>query len=265
VRHVIAGTALITVMFLAGCATNPPAGPNPSRTPLPPVSVPATTTQQPSEVATVPPLEPVLPAAGDWAPEITNPWLPLVPGTTLTYKGMKDGQPTVDTYLVTARKKMIQGVAATVVLNTLKTGSQEIEGTEDWYAQDKQGNVWYLGEATKTFDKNGKVTGTIGSWQTGVDGAKAGLFMPASPKVGDSYYQEFLKGQAEDAYRVISVDGTVTVPYGTYKGVVITEETTALEPTVVARKYYVHGIGQAYEVDVKGSTEYAKLVSITKK
>jgi hypothetical protein len=264
-HRAIAGAALIAVVFAAGCAASPPVTPKASPTPSASVSVPATSAEQPSEVATIPPLKPALPAAGDWAPEITNPWLPFNPGTTFTYKGMKDGQPTVDTYVVTTRKKMISGVSATVVLNTLKTGTHEIEGTEDWYAQDKQGNVWYLGEATRTFDKNGKVKSTIGSWQAGVNGAQAGLFMPAAPKVGDSYYQEFLAGHAEDQYQVISLDGTITVPYGTYTNAVVTREVTALEPTIVSQKYYVKGIGQVFENDVKGSQEYAKLVSITKK
>jgi hypothetical protein len=245
---------------LVACTAQPASAP----TTQAPTSTPPAG-QAPTETAALVAGMPPLPSPSDWAPEITNPWFPYVPGTTFTYKGMKDGKPTVDTYVVTARKKTILGVSATVIVNTLRTGSHEIEGTEDWYAQDKAGNVWYLGEATRTFDSKGKVTGTIGSWQAGVNGARAGLFIPAGPKVGDAFYQEYLKGQAEDAYRVISTDGTVTVPYGTYKNVMVTEETTVLEPTVVAHKYYVKGVGQVYEVDVKGSTEYAKLVAITRK
>lgn len=259
-RQIACALVVVAALGLAGCAQQ--------QTAAPPATVPAATqaTSQPatgasSLVASMPPL----PGPTEWAPEITNPRFPYVPGTTFVYKGMKDGQPTVDTYVVTKQKKLIEGVSATVILNTLRTGNHEIEGTEDWYAQDKQGNVWYLGEATRTFDKNGKVTATTGSWETGVNGARAGLFIPADPKVGDAFYQEYYKGHAEDAYRVISMDGTVTVPYGTYQNVMITEETTVLEPSIVAHKYYVKGIGQVYEVDVKGSTEYAKLVGITKK
>jgi hypothetical protein len=255
---------LALAMGLGGCAgqrssssTTAPVG-QPSSGTAPVSSSP---TPQPSVAVSLPPM----PGPGEWAPEITNPWFPFVPGTTFVFRGQKDAQPTVDTYIVTNRKKTIQGAPATVIINTLRTGSHEIEGTEDWYAQDKQGNVWYLGEATRTFDKNGKVTGTTGSWQAGVDGAQGGLFMPASPKVGDAYYQEYLKGQAEDQYKIISMDGTVTVPYGTYKNVLVTEETTALEPSIVSQKYYVKGVGQVYEVDVKGSTEYAKLIRIVKK
>jgi hypothetical protein len=247
-------------LAVAGCAPQQAAGPAakpPLTTPTPP-SGPATAT--PSLAASLPPL----PGPSDWVPEITNPYFRFISGTTFVLKGVKDQQPTVDTYVITKRKKDIQGAQATVSLNTLRTGNREIEGTEDWYAQDKAGNVWYLGESTRLFDKNGKVTGTAGSWQAGVDGAQAGLFIPAAPKVGDTFYQEYYKGHAEDAYRVISMDGTVTVPYGTFKNVMITEETTVLEPSVVAQKYYVKGIGQVYEVDVKGSTEYAKLVSIKK-
>lgn len=258
--------AVVALLAVGGCSANSTSTPTTS-TPkkLPPISAPATTNQTSAEVAAVPPQKPTMPPAGEWAPEITNPWLPFTLGTTLTYTGMKDGQPTVDTYVVTNKKKMINGVAATVVLNTLRTGSREIEGTEDWYAQDKAGNVWYLGEATQTFDKNGKVLSTTGSWQAGKNGATGGLFMPASPKVGDSYYQEFYAGQAEDQYQVISLEGTITVPYGTFKNALVTQEITALEPTIVSQKYYVNGIGQVFENDVRGSQEFAKLVSIKKK
>jgi hypothetical protein len=259
-RRIVLAVLAAAALGLSGCTTQPAPNPVPlSSTPTstPPVSRSTT----PAVVADLP----TLPAPAEWVPRITNPYFPYAPGTTLVYEGVKDGQPTVDTYVVTTRTKMIQGVRATVILNTLRTGGHEIEGTEDWYAQDSKGNVWYLGEATQTFDAKGKVTGTLGSWEAGVAGARAGLFIPAVPKVGDAFYQEFLKGQAEDAYRVISMDGTVTVPYGTFSNAMVTEETTVLEPLVVARKYYVKGIGQVYEVDVKGSTEYAKLVSITKR
>jgi hypothetical protein len=213
-----------------------------------------------SLVASLPPL----PGPGEWVGEVTNPWFPYKSGTTFVYKGMKDGEPTVDTFAVTKRKKLIQGVQATVVMNTTRTSKGEVEGTEEWFAQDKRGNVWYLGELTQEFDASGKSLGTSGSSQAGKAGAKAGLFMPADPMVGDTFFQEYLKGVAEDAYRIISMDGTVTVPYGTYTHVLITEDTTALEPDVATRKYYVKGVGEVYEANVKGPVEYSKLVEIKK-
>ena len=205
---------------------------------------------------------PPQPGPGEWATEISNPWFPLTPGTRFTYEGVKDGEATVDTYEVASRKRLVNGVRATVVLDTLRSGIATVEATEDWYAQDSAGNVWYLGESTKDFDKNGNVTSTEGSWEAGVDGAMAGLFMPADPKIGDSFYQEYYKGSAEDRYEIISVDSTVTVPYGSFSGVLVTRELTALEPDIVSEKYYVRNVGQVYENDVKGATEYNKLVSV---
>jgi hypothetical protein len=251
---VLVGVAL----FVVACTTQPATPPSTPVGGTTTATVTPTPPTQPALEASLPPL----PAPGEWAAEITNPYFLFTPGKTFTYTGVKDGQPTVDTYVVTKKTKTILGVQATVILNTLRTGKTEIEGTEDWYAQDKAGNVWYLGEATQTFDKTGKVTGTLGSWEAGVSGARAGLFMPAAPKVGDSFYQEYLQGQAEDRYTVISLEGTITVPYGKFKGALVTEERTSLEPTIVSQKYYVKGVGQVYENDVKGSTEYAKLVSI---
>lgn len=254
---------VLVAAAVAGCTATPtavspaPSASVPSTAPTPPPTTPATS----SVVASMPPL----PAPSDWATAITNPWFPWPRGQVLTYTGRKDNQPTVDRYVVTGRTKTIAGAPATVIINTLSTKGRVLEATEDWYAQDSQGNVWYLGESTKTFKPNGSVDSTEGSWQTGVNGAQAGLFMPANPQVGDSFYQEFYKGQAEDRYTIISMDGTVTVPYGSFKNALVTEEKTALEPTVVSQKYYVHGIGQVYEVDVAGSQEYAKLVSVKKR
>jgi hypothetical protein len=259
---------VLSILLISGsvaCTQQPPVAPMAPTNANPVVGTPSVTAPAGSTTSGLVAALPPQPSPDDWAPEITNPWLPFVPGTTLTYTGMKDGQPTVDTYVVTARKKVVNGAPATVVLNTLRTGKHEIEGTEDWYAQDKQGNVWYLGEATQTFDKNGRVLSTTGSWQAGVNGAEAGLFMPAEPNVGGAHYQEYYRGHAEDAYKIISVNGTITVPYGTYKNAVVTQEMTALEPNIISQKYYIKGIGQVYENDIKGSTEYAKLVSVKKR
>jgi hypothetical protein len=257
-RRTAAALLLLAALGLFAC-TAPQANLPTSRAPstAPPAS------QTSSETASFEATLPQMPSPSHWAPEVTNPWFPYVPGTTFTYKGVKDGQPTVDTYVVTGRKKSIAGVQATVIVNTLRTGSRLIEGTEDWYAQDDVGNVWYLGEATESFNSKEKLTGTTGSWQTGVRGARPGLYMPAEPRVGEAFYQEYLRGLAEDTYRIVSLDGTVTVPYGTYSNVMVTEERTVLEPDVVTLKYYVKGVGQVYETDVKGAIEYAKLVSIT--
>jgi hypothetical protein len=121
-------------------------------------------------------------------------------------------------------------------------GGQLIEKTYDWFAQDKEGNVWYFGEDTKEYE-DGKVVSTKGSWEAGVDGAKPGIIMPADPKVGQSYRQEYYPGEAEDMARVLSLNDTVTVPYGSFDHVLETKEWTPLEPGFYEKKYYVGGVG----------------------
>ena len=194
---------------------------------------------------------------------IDNPWFPLKPGTTLRYRGVKDGKPTIDVFTITSKTKDIQGVPATVVHDALyNTKGKVVEDTMDWYGQDKRGNVWYLGEATKELDAKGRVTSRSGSWQTGVNGAIAGIFMPANPKVGQAFRQEYYKGQAEDHFKVLSLSASVTVPALSSHQAMRTEERTPLEPDVVDNKYYVRGIGTVREEAVKGPRETNVLISM---
>ena len=144
---------------------------------------------------------------------IDNPWFPLVPGTTYIYRGMKDGEPSREVLRVTHRTKLIDGVRCTVLEDRLYLSGRLEERTTDWYAQDEEGTVWYFGEDTAELDEQGRVTSREGSWQAGVDGARAGIYMPADPKVGQSFAQEFYAGHAEDHFKVVDlaapVDGSV--------------------------------------------------------
>ncbi len=181
---------------------------------------------------------------------VDNPWFPLKPGTTLIYTGVKDGKHAREVLQVTHRTEKIKGVTATVLRDRLYLDGKLGEDTTDWYAQDKRGDVVYFGESTKKLDANGNLTDTEGSWKTGVNGAQPGIFMPAHPKVGQTFRQEFSKGHAEDHFKILS-----TRPLKT-------EEWTPLEPDVISNKYYVRGIGTVREVDVKGSDEHLELVSV---
>jgi len=196
---------------------------------------------------------------------VDNPWFPLKPGTTLRYRGAKDGKPNVDVVTVTSKTKDVLGVPATVVHDAIYDNrGHVIEDTFDWYAQDKRGNVWYLGEGTKELDSKGHVTSREGSWQSGVHGAVAGIFMPAHPKVGQSYRQEYLKGQADDHFKILSLKTSVKVPALSSGAAMLTQEMTPLEPGVVDHKYYVRGIGTVDEETVKGGSETNVLTSVTK-
>jgi hypothetical protein len=193
---------------------------------------------------------------------VTNTYFPLPVGRTLTYTGIKDGQTQRDMVTITSQTKVILGVQATVVRDVADHDGTLLEKTDDWYAQDKQGNVWYLGEDTAAFGKNGKVD-TTGSWQAGINGAIPGIIMEAAPQIPDAYRQEFLAGQAEDTAWVVNLGETVTVPYGRVRNVLTTLEATALEPGAYDQKVYGPGIGIVLEQALTGPNEVAKLVSVT--
>jgi hypothetical protein len=207
-------------------------------------------------------LPPPLPAPSEFAARVTNPWFPLRPGTTYIYRGRKDGQPSRDVLKVTHRTKTILGVRATVVSDKLYLRGTLEERTHDWYAQDRAGNVWYLGENTAELNPNGSVKTTEGSWQAGVEGARAGIFMPAHPHRGQSGIQELFKGEAEDHFRVLSLAASVHTPAASSDHALLTREWTPLEPGVVDHKLYVKGIGTVLEETVKGGDEVNELVAI---
>jgi hypothetical protein len=203
-------------------------------------------------------------ATAGFAPRVDNPWFPLTPGTTFVYRGVKDGKAARDVFTVLHSTKMIQGVRCTSVSDRLYLAGQLEERTTDWYAQDRRGNVWYFGEATAELDRSGHVTSTEGSWLAGRNGARAGIYMPARPHVGQTGRQEYYKGHAEDHFAVVSVRARVSVPYVSSTRAVLTKEWTPLEPGTLDHKYYVRGIGTVKEVTVKGPLERDVLVSVHK-
>jgi hypothetical protein len=192
---------------------------------------------------------------------VTNPYMPLLPGMVYVYKGVEDGKPALNITTVTRQSKQILGVDITVVHDRVYINKKLAEDTLDWYAQDKQGNVWYFGEDSKEIE-NGKVVSTEGSWEAGVDGATPGIVMEAHPKRGDRYGQEHAGKVAQDKAAVLSVRQTTQVPFGTFTRVLQTKEFTPLEPGVVEQKFYARGIGFIRSVMVKGGTEEYKLVAI---
>jgi hypothetical protein len=195
---------------------------------------------------------------------VDNQWFPLVPGMTWAYRGVKDGQPSREIMVATSQTKTIQGVPCTVVSDKLYLSGALEERTLDYYAQDKDGNVWYFGEDTAELKPDGSVKSTEGTWLSGRDGAEAGIFMPADPQVGQSFRQEYYKGQAEDHFRILSLSEQVKTPGATSDQAMLTMEWTPLEPNVVDHKYYVQGIGTVLEQTAKGPLERNTLVSVHK-
>jgi len=182
--------------------------------------------------------------------EIDNPYWPMKPGNRWTYNETDvDGNLFQVEVVVANDKKDILGISATVVHDIVSQDGAVVEDTFDWYAQDVDGNIWYLGEDTKEFE-NGVVVSTEGSWEAGVDGAQAGVALPGNPEVGMTYRQEYYAGQAEDHGKVLSLSEHVEVPFGTFDGCLQTADTTALEPDVLEHKYYCRDVGPAQTLDV---------------
>jgi hypothetical protein len=197
-----------------------------------------------------------------WVRTITNTYLPMRPGAVWVYRGVKDGQTQVDTVRVTGRTRMIAGAHATAVRDVARHGATVLEQTTDWYAQDRQGNVWYLGEATRERLPNGTFD-TSGSWLSGVHGARPGIVMTAHPSVDDAHRQEYWPGHAEDQYWLVDLHQRVSVPFVTTADALRTFEWSRLEPGVIDQKSYVRGIGVVQELAVRGPKEVARLVSYT--
>jgi hypothetical protein len=193
--------------------------------------------------------------------KIDNPFFPLKPGKTYTYKGVTDAGEELNTVEVTHSTRVLMGVTCVEVIDTVFVNGDLEELTHDWYAQDKQGNVWYFGEDAKQYS-GGVVVSTEGSWLAGVDGGLPGIVMEADPQAGDLYRQEYLKGVAEDMAEVLSLDGAASVPYGTFTDCVVTKDFSPLDKKVVENKWYARGIGFVKSVAVKGGLDTSELVSV---
>ena len=293
--HVIAAAIVLLLMISASACSSAPtntAVPTqkaaPASTSAPPTAALPTNTAVPTQKAaptaapTTPPvtLAPTAapttaaattpPAGETYAPVIDpanfvstvdNPYFPLKPGTIYIYEGKTEkGNEHVEV-TVGSKPKVILGVTCVAVTDIVTVDGQLEEGTVDWYAQDQQGNVWYFGEDTKEY-KDGKVTGTHGAWEAGVNGAKPGIIMKANSVVGDTYRQEYYKGEAEDMATVLSLSDSASVPTGSYSHLLVTNEWSALaNPPVFEHKYYAKGIGNIL-VTYVGSDQKLKLIEI---
>jgi len=267
----IARPLIALAISLAGCgtavSTPSPEGQSPAA-PSAPASAQAAATVEPTPVPTFPrnpaPIVEGQPYVQHIDPamfvdRIDNPFLPWIVGSRFVFDGTEHVEVTVlpDT-------KEILGVATTTVHDQVFSGGEVTEDTLDWYAQDAQRNVWYFGEQTAEYE-NGKVTSTEGSWVGGVGGAQPGIVMLAQPAVGDSYRQEYLKGEAEDLASVTALTGSISSKAGSWSGadVLVTEEWTPLEQGVREQKTYARGVGVVEAHLLKGGKEQTSLTSVT--
>ena len=198
--------------------------------------------------------------ASDFSSTIDNPYFPLVPGSVMVSKDL-DGN--VDEMTVTADVRVVFGVTCRVVHDVARSPAGVVlEDTWDWFAQDKDGSVWYFGEDTKAF--SGASVSTSGSWETGVGCARPGVVMEAHPTPGDRYRQEYRPGVAEDRAEILRLHESVTVAQGSYRDCVVTRETSDLEPGVEEQKSYCPGVGEVASDDLTGgrTTGHEELTSL---
>ena len=199
----------------------------------------------------------------DFTTVIDNPYWPMTPGTRWTYRELDEEGKALDVRVTVsnATKRIANGVTARVVRDTVTSDGEVIEDTFDWYAQDGDGNVWYLGEQTAEFE-DGKVSSRGGSFEAGVDGAEAGVIMPADPEPGLAYRQEYYKGEAEDNGEILSLHEQAQVPAGHYRDALLTKDTIAIEPDVLEYKLYAPGVGPVLTLGVSGGGGREQLVRV---
>lgn len=173
----------------------------------------------------------------DYSIKIDNPLFKFPIGKEMTFETKsEDGLERIE-IRVRGETRVIMGVETLVYNDRVFLNGQLIEETQDYIAQDKLGNVWYFGEEVDNYE-DGKLKDHHGAWLAGVKGAMPGIWMKAKQVVGDSYRQEYYKGEAEDWAKVVSTDETVTVPAGTFKNCTKIYEWTPLEPDSKAHKFY---------------------------
>jgi hypothetical protein len=175
--------------------------------------------------------------------DITNELLPAPVGATWTYEAVTgDGTEHIEVSVTADTRDIASGATARVIRDTAWFDGEMIEDTRDWFAQDADGNVWYLGEDTAEYE-GGEVVSTEGSWEWGTDDALPGVVMLADPSIGDTYRQEYLVGEAEDYAEVVSLDESVTVPAGSFEHCIKTHESSIVETTLDEFTYSCRGIG----------------------
>ena len=200
----------------------------------------------------------------DFSTNIDNPYWPMPVGATWhVHVTNPQGESLQETITVEDKtKKIADGVTARVAHDVVYTDGKPTEITDDWYAQDSAGNIWYFGENTASLD-HGKWDRS-GSFEAGKNGADAGIAMAAHPSVGLTYREEYYKGHAEDRTKVLALDQQVEAPAGHFTGAILTDDSSPIEPTVSEYKLYAKGVGPVVAVSVSGESEREDLVSYSR-
>ena len=186
----------------------------------------------------------------NFVPQVDNPYFPLPPGTTFVYESHIGQHLQQNPVSVTHNTRVIDGVTCVEVHDTVMMDGQLTEDTLDWFAQDRDGNVWYFGENTHEL-ANGLITTIAGGFMAGVNNDKPGIIMEAHPAIGDFYRQEFSLNNAEDLAEIVSLTETVTVPVGTFHHCLKSKETESLDPNALEYKFYAPGVGNVLVIDAR--------------
>jgi hypothetical protein len=190
--------------------------------------------------------------------KIDNRYFPLIPGTRFTYNGHIKQQAEVATLYVTHNTPTVDGVTTVEVRDQVFLSGSLAEDTLDWYAQDDQGNIWYLGEFATQLP-----AGThTGSWTAGVNGAAPGYLMEGAPRIGDNYCQENAPGVAQDAALVQSLTASRSVPFGSFTGNVLQTKEYSLIEVHSENKFYEPGVGLLEAIALNGGSEDIQLYTI---
>jgi hypothetical protein len=207
--------------------------------------------------------EPVDLDPGGFTAEIDNRYWPMAPGTRWIYREIDEEGNRLEVIVTvsTETRLIANGVTARIVRDTVTQDGEVIEDTFDWYAQDDEGNVWYLGEDTAEF-ADGKLTSNAGSFEAGVDGALPGIVMPADPVAGMQYRQEYYKGEAEDNGEVFGTEEQAEVPAGHFRNALLTKDTITIEPAVLEYKLYAPRVGPVLVLGVSGGGGREELLEI---
>jgi hypothetical protein len=199
----------------------------------------------------------------DFTTNIDNPYWPIRPGSHWVYREVENGDTQLVDVTVTNQTKTLDGIEARVVHDRVSRNGETLEDTYDWYAQDSDGNLWYLGEDTAEYE-NGKLKTKEGTWAAGVNGAEPGVVVPASPRQGMRYREEYYAGHAEDGAEVLSVNSQVQVPFGRFRNALLTRNYSTIEPTVEEMKLYAKGVGPVMELLVSGGSGRTELLSFSR-
>jgi hypothetical protein len=207
--------------------------------------------------------EPVELDPADFTTEIDNPYWPMEPGTQWTYREIDEEGTELKVVVVVTNdtKEIANGITARVVRDVVTEDGELVEDTKDWYAQDSDGNIWYMGETTAEYE-SGKLKTRAGSWEAGVDGALPGIVVPADPQPGMEYRQEYYKGEAEDNGAVLSTEEMAEAPFGQFKNVLLTKDTNALEPNVLEYKLYAKDVGVVLALGISGGADREELLKV---